>query len=73
MTNRYKIVTANDGIHWVSLQPLLADVKEQMDTDMVKNNPQVYASVESVKVFLEALVSEGNYNQYKSEQAGNVQ
>lgn len=66
-TTRYKIITAGDGIHWVSLQPLLEDIKEQLDKDNIKNNEHVFHSVESVKVFLEALVSEGNYQAYQTE------
>lgn len=65
---RYKIVTAGDGIHWVCLQPLLEDIKQQLDDPAVKDNQHVFHSVESVKVFLEALVSEGNYQAYRAEQ-----
>jgi hypothetical protein len=67
-STRYKIVTASDGQHWITLQALLEDVKQQLDDPTVKANSHVFHSVESVKVFLEALVSEANYQQYQHEQ-----
>lgn len=62
---RYKIVTASDKIHWITLQPLLQDLKEQMDDPELKNNSDALYALEVVHSFVNSLITEGNYQQYK--------
>ena len=55
--HRYVLHKADDGIIWCSLQPLVADIKERIDSpDTVEHvkTPLLY-----VQSFLEALIAEG--------------
>lgn len=68
MTTRYKIVTAQDGIHWVSLQPLLEDIKEQMDKPEIKENTHFITSLQYVKALVESLIREGEVQVYSAKE-----
>jgi hypothetical protein len=61
---RYKIQNGPDGINWVSLEPLLEDIVEQMDNPEVSENQLVVDSLFAVKAFVEALISEGQQQRY---------
>jgi len=65
----YKMVRAEDGVVWVTLQPLLTDVKQALDnaknidtTKMDKNEKQgvdfTILAMESVHNFITSLLSE---------------
>lgn len=61
---RYKIQNGPDGINWVSLEPLLEDINEQLDNPEVAENQLVVDSLFAVKAFIEALISEGEQQRY---------
>jgi hypothetical protein len=61
MKNRYKLHKAEDGIIWLSLQPLVEDLKERMDTPDTPEH--VVEALHYVKTFIDALVHEGNNQQ----------
>ena len=66
--NRYVIQEGPDGTFWIPLQPLLADITEHADnsTDADANTR---LAIESVRIFVQALISEGNYSKYVRENA----
>lgn len=58
--NRYQIIEAQDGIYWVPLQPLVADIRERMDAALEETtDPYTLHAMRSVDAFLNALISEG--------------
>jgi hypothetical protein len=64
MTQRYIITNGPDGITWVSLQPLLADINEQLDKPEIAENQLVVDSLFAVKSFVIALIEEGRVQEY---------
>lgn len=67
----YKMVTAEDGIVWVTLQPLLTDVKtalenaKNIDTTKMEDNEKrgvdfTVLAMESVHNFITSLLAEHN-------------
>lgn len=70
----YKMVTAEDGIVWVTLQPLLADVKQALDnaknidTNSMNDNDKrgvdfTILAMESVHNFITSLLTEHSLRQ----------
>ena len=70
----YKMVRAEDGIVWVTLQPLLTDVKqaldnaknintENMDVDEKRGVDFTILAMESVHNFITSLLTEQNVNE----------
>ena len=64
---QYVITTGPGGIHWISLEPLLADVKKAMSDERAKADPVVFHHLETVKAFVDALISEGLQADWKDE------
>jgi hypothetical protein len=57
---RYQIIEAQDGIYWVPLQPLVADIRERIDAALAETtDPYTLHAMRSVDSFLNALISEG--------------
>lgn len=61
---RYHIQTGPDGTHWVSLEPLLDDVLEQIDTALPTVTEQQLQALYSVRIFLQALIQEGRQHDW---------
>lgn len=62
MSHRYKISEGPDGIFWVSIQPLLMDIQDQLQSPEL---PEVAVHpLECVESFLKALLQEGSINKY---------
>jgi hypothetical protein len=61
---RYVITEGQDGVFWVSLQPLLADINEQLENPEVSTNQLVVDSLFAVKAFVEAMIDEGKFQKY---------
>lgn len=70
----YKMVTAEDGIVWVTLQPLLSDVKQALDnakninTNTMDDNEKrgvdfTILAMESVHNFITSLLTEHSLRQ----------
>lgn len=70
----YKMVKAEDGIVWVTIQPLMSDVKQALDnakkidvSNMDSNDKRgvdfTILSMEAVYNFLGSLMTEHNVNQ----------
>lgn len=70
----YKMVTAEDGIVWVTLQPLLSDVKQALDnakninTNSMNENDKrgvdfTILAMESVHNFITSLLTEHSLRQ----------
>jgi hypothetical protein len=58
MTNRYQLQKGPDGVTWLSVEPMIEDIRERMDT---ADTPEhVVDALHYVKSFLEALVIEAN-------------
>jgi hypothetical protein len=55
-STRYKLVTAADQTIWVSLQPLIDDLKDEMKRNC--DNPEQLTALTFVKSFLDSLVLE---------------
>lgn len=71
---RYKIAEGPDGIFWVSLQPLLADVKERIDAaEQESVDHMTHHAMKSVEAFVNALISEGNYEKYIREKESEIE
>ena len=60
----YHIQTGPDGIHWVSLEPLLDDVLAQIDAALPAITEQQLQALYSVRLFLQALIQEGRQNDW---------
>jgi hypothetical protein len=61
--NRYRLQRAPDGITWVSIDPLIQDVREQMAQP---NQPQhVLTALQYVDSFLASLILESNQLQFQ--------
>lgn len=80
----YKMITAEDGIVWVTLQPLLSDVKQALenakniDTSKMDENEKrgvdfTILAMESVHNFITSLLTEQNIREMveKEEQKPN--
>ena len=63
----YKITPGPDGILWVSLQPLLRDLRIERAKCELEGNYIAAQKVDVVIAFIDALISEGNYDLYKDE------
>lgn len=61
MNQRYKLVTAQDGIVWLSLQPCIEDLKEQRDNHTEKH---ILDALYAVQSFLEAMVLEAQQAEF---------
>ena len=72
--NSYKLVKADDGIVWVSIQPLMYDVKntldklQKLDTDNLNNFDKEVMDfnmigLRAVYSFLDSLVQENKLNE----------
>ena len=72
--NSYKLVKADDGIVWVSIQPLMYDVKntldklQKVDTDKLNNFDKEVMDfnmigLRAVYSFLDSLVQENKLNE----------
>lgn len=59
--NRYRIQQAADGIHWVSIQPLIEDIREKIDWAEGEELHHVVAQLVAVKTFLDALLVEAQW------------
>lgn len=75
--NSYKLVKADDGIVWVSIQPLMYDVKntldklQKVDTDKLNNFDKEVMDfnmigLRAVYSFLDSLVQENKLNENTS-------
>lgn len=53
--HRYKLVTAQDGIVWLSLQPCIEDLKERLATT---EEQHIKDAIYAAKTLLEAFVLE---------------
>ena len=53
--HRYKLVTAPDGIVWLSLQPCIEDLKERFDKTQ---EPHIREAIYAARTLLEAFVLE---------------
>lgn len=60
-TNRYRIQAGPDGIHWVSIEPLLADVREKIDWAHSQDLDFMVEQLIAVKTFLDALLVEAQW------------
>lgn len=60
-TNRYQISTGPDGIHWVSIEPLVEDIREKIDWATEQKLDYVVAQLVAVKTFLDALLVEAQW------------
>lgn len=61
--NRYRLQRAADGVTWVSVDPLIQDVREQMSNP---NLPQhVQTALQYVDSFLGSLILESNQQQFE--------
>ncbi len=67
MTQRYILTNGPDNITWVSLQPLLADINEQLDKPEIAENQLVVDSLFAVKSFVIALIEEGRVQEYRDD------
>ena len=61
---RYVIKEGPDGTLWLSLQPVLQDISEQLDQPEVAENQLVVDSLFAVKAFIEAMIDEGIAQKY---------
>ena len=82
MTNRYKLVKAEDGVVWVSIQPLMEDIRESktkmFSIDTSRLSPEQKSEfqlrmvgLEAVYEFLGALVTEKQLEELREERAAN--
>lgn len=64
MNHQYKLQHGPDGITWVSLEPLYADICQQLDNPDNHENQLVIDSLFAVKAFVSALIDEGKHQLY---------
>jgi hypothetical protein len=67
--NRYVIARGPDGTYWVTLQPLLHDIIEQLNA--AQDNQVTKHSLEVVRTFISALISEANFEEFANKQEDN--
>jgi hypothetical protein len=65
--SNYVITSGPDGTLWVSLQPLLDDINDQMANPEVMSNQLVADSLFAVRAFIAALVDEGQMDKLRSQ------
>jgi hypothetical protein len=61
---RYVITNGPDGTNWVSLEPLLQDIIEQLDNPENSENQLVIDSLFAVKSFVQSLITEAELQRY---------
>lgn len=64
---RYKLQHGPDSITWVSLEPLLLDIEEQLDNPDNHHDQLVIDSLFAVKAFVSALIDEGKHQLYSED------
>jgi hypothetical protein len=64
---RYVVITAEDGHHWVVLEPLLADLKEAIDNSI--ENMEIAEKLMTAHSFIESLLMEGRTRDWELAQA----
>lgn len=84
MNKRYEIVEGPDGIHWVSIEPLIEDMKEAMHM-LININPIDFsekdgkvldfkiASLKAATEFMNSLLTEVRLNTLKEEYKDKLQ
>jgi hypothetical protein len=84
MNKRYQIVEGPDGIHWVSIEPLIEDMKEAMQL-LVNINPLDFnekdgkvldfkiASLKAATEFMNSLLTEIRLEQLREEYKDQIQ
>jgi hypothetical protein len=64
--NRYIITTGQDGIHWVSLEPLLQDLLETRNKCDEELHRPVINKLQVVVEFISCLIDEGKLQDLRS-------
>lgn len=59
---QYVITSGPDGVLWVSLQPLLSDIRLELARQMVAEDAVRVQALETVAGFVESLIREGATN-----------
>jgi hypothetical protein len=62
--SRYLITRAPDGEHWITLDALLQDVLEQLDSPQARSKDEAFYALTVVKTFLQSLVAEAQLADY---------